>query len=163
MNTKRREHKIFGISLAAICLLLFSASGLWAQEVFPYDSDGPYGIPAVKRALEDQFPPPSAWYGVTEKHLNRLGDRSSIALIKLLDDEDLRNPKKVIRALQIIRHSFLYPKMITLEEDRKSKFTLIFLEHLETVLRDPSLKREVSEVRKFVRDQTAKPTKMNDK
>jgi hypothetical protein len=140
----------------AFLLFAFSA-GVCAQGALPDDVNGPYGIPAVKRALEDQFPPPSAWYGVTEKHLNRLGDRSSIALIKLLNDEDLRNPKTVIRVLQIVRHSFLYPKMITMEDDRTPKFTLIFLEHLDAVLQDPALKREVSEVRRFVVAQTTNP------
>src|SRR5438034_248759 len=135
-------------------LLFAFASGVCAQGALPDDVNGPYGIPAVKRALEDQFPPPGAWYGVTEKHLNRLGDRASIALIKLLDDQDLKHSEKVIRVLQIIRHSFLYPKMITMEDDRKPKFTMILLEHMEALLTDPDLKREASAVKTFVKNQT---------
>jgi hypothetical protein len=146
--------------LPAALLLFVSSSGVRAQNVVPDDPDGPYGIPAVRRALDDRFPPGYGFYGITEKHVNRLGDRASIALIKLLDDEDLKHSEKVIRVLQIIRHSFLYPKMITMEDDRRPKFTLIFLEHLDAVLQDPALKREVSEVRKFVTEQTASPRKM---
>jgi hypothetical protein len=146
--------------LPAACLLLVFFSGVRAQNVLPDDPDGPYGIPTVKRALEDQFPPGLGFYKITGKPLAWLGDRASIALIKLLDDEDFKNKQRVIRALQIIRHAFIDPKIIRMQEDKKPKFTLIFLEHLDAVLKDPALKREVSEVRKFVREQTASPRKM---
>ena len=145
--------------LPAACLLLVFFSGIRAQNIVPDDPDGPYGIPTVKRALEDQFPPGLGFYKITGKPLNWLGDRASIALIKLLDDEDFKNKQKVIRALQIIRHAFIDPKIIRMQEDKKPKFTLIFLEHLEAVLTDAALKREVSDVRTFVKNQTANPSK----
>ena len=159
MKMRRGNARVFGNCLLTICVLVF-ASGARAQSVLQDDPDGPYGIPAVQRALDDRFPPGYGFYGITEKHVNRLGDRASIALIKLVDDEDLKHSEKVMRVLQIIRHSFLYPKMITMEDDRKPKFTLVFLEHLDAVLQDPALKREVSEVRRFVVAPTTTPKTM---
>jgi hypothetical protein len=160
MKTKSASLRIASKCLPAACLLLVSFSGIRAQNVVPDDPDGPYGIPTVKRALEDRFPPPGAMFKVTEKPLNWLGDRASIALIKLVDDEDFKNKQKVIRVLQIIRHAFVDAKIIRMQEDKKPKFTLIFLEHLEAVLKDPALKREVSEVRRFVVAQTTTPKTM---
>jgi hypothetical protein len=156
---KRRKSNLSAASkfLLGACLLLAFSSAIRAQNALPDDPDGPYGIPTVKRTLDSQFPPPFGWYAATEKPLNRLGDRASIALIKLLDDGDFKKSDKVTRALQIIRHSFLHPKLISMEDDRKPKFTLILLEHLDAVLQDPALKREVSEVRRFVVAQTTIP------
>ncbi len=148
------------ICLIITCLLLSFLGNTSAQNTMAQDDpNGPYGIPAVLRALESQFPPGGGFYGVTEKHLNRLGDRASIALIKILEEEYFENPQKVKRALQIIRHSFLYPDMITVSEDKKPKFTLLFLEHIERVVEDSVLKRDILELSKFVK---GSGTKVND-
>ena len=160
MKTRSANLRLASKCLPAACLLLVFLSGIRAQGVIPDDPDGPYGIPTVKRALEDQYPPGLGFYKITGKPLAWLGDRASIALIKLVDDEDFKNKQKVTRALQIIRHAFVAPKIIRMEEDKKPKFTLIFLEHLEAVLKDPALKREVSEVRRFVVAQTTNPKTM---
>jgi hypothetical protein len=160
MQRKSANLRLASKYLPAVCLLLVSFSGIRAQNILPDDPDGPYGIPTVKRALEDRFPPPGAMFKVTEKPLNWLGDRASIALIKLLDDEDFKNKQKVTRVLQIIRHAFIDPKIIRMQEDKKPKLTLIFREHLDAVLQDPALKREVSEVRRFVVAQTTIPQTM---
>lgn len=93
--------------------------------------------------------------GFAEKQVNRLGDRVSIALLKILAEEELSNPQKVRTFLPLIRSAFLYPSLISITEDRKPKVTLFLLRHLENETRDARLKEEISQLIKFVKEKTA--------
>jgi len=129
---------------------VFFAPGKYSAQGVAED----YDVPVVKRALEDRFPPGQGFFGITEKQLNRLGDRVAIALLKILDDEDLKNPQKVKRALQIVHHSFLYPRLISIVQDKKPNVTLVLLDYINSKTSDPILKKEISVVIKFVKEKT---------
>jgi len=93
--------------------------------------------------------------GFSEKILNRLGDRISIALLKILDEKDLENPMEIRRILPLIHDAFAFPKIISIPEDRSPKVTLFFLKSLELRSIPDDLKDQISELTKFIKHQGA--------
>src|SRR5205807_1006185 len=63
-----------------------------------------YDLPLVRRALSEQAQ--GASFSFTNKYVARLGDRVSIALLKIFDDSDLHNPRQLRAALKLVRESF---------------------------------------------------------
>ncbi len=116
------------------------------------ERDDAYSMNLVKSLLQH---PAQMGAGFSEKQVNRLGDRVSIALIKILGDDALRNPEKIKTILPLIRSSFLYPDLISIAEDRKPKVTLFLLRHLERDVKALDLKREISQLITFIQKQTA--------
>jgi len=108
-----------------------------------------YDVPVVTRALREQQQGVS--FSFTEKNVNRLGDRVSIALLKILEDRDLQDPRTLRAALRLVRQSFMYPNLISIVQDKKPKVTLFLLDYLNTKTADPSLKEEISALITFVK------------
>jgi hypothetical protein len=89
--------------------------------------------------------------GVLEKQSERLGDRVSMALIKIFKGKELEDPDNIKKFLPVIRLCFLYPKLIP-NRYRKPKVTLTLLMRLERRrVADAELKSEISSVARFVR------------
>jgi len=131
-------------------VLLLTGSGMARNVAVQNES---YDVPLVKGLL--QHPEGLGWSGF-DKQVNRLGDRVSIALLKILEEKDFQNPQTVRSSLQLIRHSFLFPKLISIPIDREPKVTLFLLTHMRTGVNDPALKEEISKLIKFVKTQTAR-------
>jgi hypothetical protein len=93
--------------------------------------------------------------GFGEKQLNRLGDRVSVALVKILSEEDMKNAQEIRKILPLIRGAFLAPQIITIPEDRKPAVTLLLLSKLEATAQDEILKKEILDLKDFVREKTA--------
>jgi hypothetical protein len=93
--------------------------------------------------------------GTGEKHLNRLGDRVSIALIKILNEKDLSNPEEVRKILPLIRGAFVAPQIITIPEAKNPAVTLLLLSHLEITAQDGVLRKEIADLRAFIEERTA--------
>jgi hypothetical protein len=93
--------------------------------------------------------------GFSEKQVNRLGDRVSIALIKILNEQDMRNPQKIREILPLIRTAFLAPQIIAAPEDKKPAVTLLLLNYLETNVQDGLLKKEIVDLADFIKEKTA--------
>jgi hypothetical protein len=66
---------------------------------------------------------------------------------------ELEDPENIKRFLPIIRSAFLYPTLVPAQY-RKPKVTLPLLKRLERKVTDVELKHEISEVAKFVAEQT---------
>ena len=98
------------------------------------------------------------------KHLQRLGDGISIALLKIMEEQNFTDPKTVEASLSLIRLSFSYPQIISLEADKKPKVTLFLLKHLDQNVFDSQTKRDIQETIQYVERQTksqeqVRPTK----
>lgn len=108
-------------------------------------------VHTVKALLQE----PSAGLssGVLEKQSERLGDRVSMALIKIFKGKELEDPDNIRKFLPVIRLCFLYPKLIP-NKYRKPKVTLTLLMRLERRVADAELKSEISSVARFVKEQT---------
>jgi hypothetical protein len=92
---------------------------------------------------------------VTQKQLARLGDGVSVAMLKILDQHELRDAQKVRDILPIIRDSFAEPQFIAVEADRKPKVTVFLLNYLLHNVSDTQVQQEIKETIEFVEKQTA--------
>jgi hypothetical protein len=134
------------------CVLLTFFSGIAGRNIAA-QNDETYDVPLIRGLLQH---PEGLGLSFYEKRLNRLGDRVSIALLKILEEEELDDPQKVKIFLPLIRTSFSFPSLILISEDRKPKVTLFFLKHLEGKTQDSKVKAEISQLIKFVKDKTDK-------
>ncbi len=91
-----------------------------------------------------------------EKQINRLGDRSGIALVKLFPQEELESGEHANQYLELIQSAFAYPHLISRSEDQKAEVTLFLLECLEQKW-GPAVAAKASETETLLRRETAKP------
>jgi hypothetical protein len=129
------------------CILLITISGS-AQE-----RDDPYSVQSVKILLQS---PKDFSTGFSEKQVNRLGDRVSVALLKIFDSNEMTKTENIRTFLPLIRSSFSYPDLIAIPEDRTPKVTLFLLGCLEDKVEDGTLKAELLQLITFVKAKTTK-------
>lgn len=89
-----------------------------------------------------------------QKGLVRLGDGVSVALLKLLDDSDLKNPEKVRDLLPIIRDAFSQPELIAIEADKKPSVTIFLLNYVRRNIPDPEGQSEIQRTMDFIDKRT---------
>ena len=70
------------------------------------NTDDVYSIHLVENLLRY---PSQLGAGFAEKQINRLGDRASTAVLKIVPEEELTNPEKVRTFLPLLRAAFLDP------------------------------------------------------
>jgi hypothetical protein len=92
------------------------------------------------------------------KGFQRLGDGTSIALLKIVDEKDMTDTKIVEGILQVIRDSFSYPPIISLGVNKKPKVTMFLLNYLQHNVSDTQTQRDIQEAIEYVKHQTAPPS-----
>ena len=132
--------------LLAVVSIAIVLSNCAAQE------EDPYSTHLVRALLQS---PVLQATGFGEKQLNRLGDRVSIALVKILKEEELKNPQEIRKILPLIRGAFVAPQIITVPEDKKPAVTLLLLNYLEAAVQDGALRKEIVDLIEFVKERTA--------
>jgi len=110
-----------------------------------------YSIPTVTNLMKQKT---GLGSGFAEKQVNRLGDRVSIALLKILDEADFKDSQKVKSILPLVRASFLNPSLIKYQEDRNPKVTLLMLQKIENDIGDAKLKSDITELIEFIKEKT---------
>ncbi len=133
------------------CVILFCGAPLVGQTE---DAD-PYSIRLVQNNLQMAEAGLAGTLASVNKHFQRLGDGISIALLKIMDEQDLTDPKIVEASLSLIRLSFSYPKIISLEVDKKPKVTLFLLKHMDRNAFDTQTRQHIQETIQYVEHQTA--------
>jgi hypothetical protein len=93
-------------------------------------------------------------FGGDTKTIPRLGDACSIALLKILDQRDLTDAKKINVTLVLIHEAFRYPESIQKQEDKQPKVTLFLLNYLLEKMQDHDTQRSIQETINFVNQQT---------
>lgn len=141
------------IVTAIFFALLFISSAV-AQDKLRENAEDLYSLRLVKESVKN--PDLALGFSVTEKHVNRLGDRVSIALLKIYDADDLKDPQNIKKYLPIVRAAFVSPLIVRLAEDRKPKVTLFLLTYLQKEVTDANLKAQISETVEYVKEQTSK-------
>ena len=124
------RYPIFFLSL---CLITASAGGA------SYEEDE-YSIQQVRRILKL---PKGATIGLYTKRLRLMGDRVAIALIKIYDREEIKNPDLVRHYLPRIREAFADPSQIVRETDREPKVALLLLDSIKRETPDLELRSEI--------------------
>jgi len=120
--------------LCAICTCLAAQS-----------QGDPYEIQLVQGALSARSGAEKIVRSVTQKHLSRLGDRASIALLKILDETELTDPQTIRAFLPLIEVAFAEPRFISLEVDKKPSITLLLLNHLREAVGDENTQRAIQQ------------------
>jgi hypothetical protein len=125
-----------------IALLLAPPIGYGFQDREDYSLEqvkGILGLPVSSSAVE--------------KVLNRLGDRVSIALMKIYSQQELENPEKVRRYLPMIVTAFQALSIVPVD-DREPRITLPLLKSVEPQLQDPQLRADVLKAEEAVQRPT---------
>lgn len=79
---------------------------------------------------------------VSEKILNRQGDRVSIALMKIYPGDELTNPENVRRYLPMITTAFQALSVVP-PDDREPRVTLLLLNSIKGRIQDPQLQASI--------------------
>lgn len=114
--------------------------------------DDPYSITIVKALLKQ---PTGFSSGISEKQISRLGDRVSIALLKIHSEKELKDPDRIRKFLPLIEQCFQYPNLISIPEDQKPRVTLVLLRVLRMDARDAKLKKEILRTEESIRNRVA--------
>jgi hypothetical protein len=130
------------------------SSSVFAQDKVKEQDEDIYSIRLVKESVKN--PDLALGFSVTEKHINWLGDRVSIALLKIYDADGLKDPQNIRNYLPIVRAAFVAPRIVRLAEDRKPKVTMFLLTYLEREITDVNLKAQISDAIKYIGEQTLK-------
>jgi hypothetical protein len=87
------------------------------------------------------------------KGLSRLGDAVAIALVKVMNLEDLLKPNVVRELLPIIQQAFIDVDIVKEPSDRQPKVTLLLLSHLRQCVPDEDVRAKIRTTIEFVRQQ----------
>ena len=131
--------------LACCAILAFTAT-LGGQ-----DDTNDYSIATVKFVLKMRSGGQRVIFSPTQRQLARLGDGVSIALLKLLGDQDLTNPNTVKGFLPVIRDAFDQPQSIEVNVDKQPRITMFLLNYLQRNVSDPDVQKEVQQTIDFVK------------
>ena len=114
-----------------------------------------YCVREVQNALELTLSHPGSWSGFTRKQLERCGDAASIALLKIMDKDELAKVESVKGMLHIIRQAFEYPPVISREVDKKPNVTVFLLNHLHQDVSDAQVRSEIQQTIEFVKKKSS--------
>ena len=138
------------------------ASLLMAHSIHPQASDPspcalvePSSVTAVRGALE--LGKNGLFVGNYEKILPLLGDTASVAIIKLVDQNDLLKPEILRAALYVLKSAFSAPNLISRDIDKEPKVALFLLAYLHENEANQELKKLIEETEKFVKASTEHP------
>jgi hypothetical protein len=106
----------------------------------------PYEISLVKDMIKQQQQTPVVNVSSFQKYNDRAGDRIAIALLKIYTEQELIQPANVKAYLPVIREAFGMPKLIDREADKEPRVTLFLLHYLEKNVKDPELRRGVTDL-----------------
>jgi len=140
--------------IPVLCFMLLGFSSALTQDKVKERGEDIYSIRLVKESVKN--PDLALGFSVTEKHINWLGDRVSIALLKIYDADELKDPQNIRNYLPIVRAAFVAPRIVRLVEDRKPKVTMFLLTYLDREVTDANLKAQISDVIQFIEKQTLK-------
>ena len=117
---------------------------------FAGQNETDYQVEEVKGLLKL---PPGSSLSFSEKFLNRLGDRVSIALMKIYTEQELANPANLRRYLPMINEAFQSLRIVP-ADDREPRVTLILLRFVEAQVQDPQLLEEILKTKAVVQKST---------
>ena len=125
---------------------------------FAGQSEIDYQVEQVKGLLKL---PPGSSLSISEKILNRLGDRISIALMKIYTEQELANPANLRRYLPMINEAFQSLRIVP-PDDREPRVTLVLLKLVEAQVQDPQLLGEILKTKAVVQKPTETGYSVNE-
>jgi hypothetical protein len=145
----RKERKVARMIVLVVASLLVLVMGVGGQS-----GSDPYSLNLVSFELKMNSGGRRAVHSWSQKRLVGLGDGIGVAILKILEGPDLKNPETVRDFLPIIRDSFAQPQLISKEVDRTPKVTLFLLRYLQQGVQDSQVQQEIRQTIDFVEKQT---------
>lgn len=131
--------KNFSIQLVALMIVWgVLVSTLKAQERCNTDC-----VKIVKSLLKETTYGISSSFG--EKNNARLGDKVSIALLKIFNKGAIYKPKNIRQFLPVIRAAFESPELISQAEDKQPIVTISLLKKVRKKVKDRYLKTQITQ------------------
>lgn len=138
--------------LAFVVLLPIVSSAQDWQQCKP---NGDYSFDDLKGAVH-RVTSSGMYSGWDEKIFNRSGDLAAVAVLKTLNDREMRSTKGAKWALMVVREAFACPqKCVQVADDRRPRISLLLLEHLNEITRG-KMRADIDEVKQFVLQQTSR-------
>jgi hypothetical protein len=119
----------------------------------------PYSLTAVGFELKMNSGGQRVTHSWSQKGLARIGDGVSIAILKILPQDQLKNPERVKDYLPIIRSGFGTPDAISLSVNRDPKATLFLLNYLLQDVPDTAVQEEIRQTIQFVQEKCSQELK----
>ncbi len=114
----------------------------------------PYSLNLVNSELKVRTASRGIVRSWAQKRLALLGDGISVALLKVLDDSDLKNPEMVKTLLPVIRDAFSQPQAIAIEVDKKPTVTVFLLNYVRQSVSDTQVQSEIRQTMDYIKKQT---------
>jgi hypothetical protein len=92
-----------------------------------------------------------------ELAVQNMGDGVSIAVLKIVDPNDLLKPEFVKAYLKMVRTAFSRPQSTFCVEDKSPEVTMFLLDYLREKVQDKELQREIDSTREYVLKQAEPP------
>lgn len=140
--------------LFALAILVSVSSAAVSQA----DSSDPYGEQLVASLMKSRY-----LFSVVEKKINRSGDRAAIAIIRSIGTERPLTSKDIEQICFIIRLAFEAPQIISTDNDRQPRATLLLLSYLSYLPAAKESKDIIFHTQSYVVQQTKEYNIMHDR
>jgi hypothetical protein len=118
------------------------------------EDQDPYSIATVKFEIRMRSGDVSVRHGFTQRQLARLGDGISVALIKILDEQQMLDLGTLGAVLPMIREAFSQPALITINANKQPQITLLLLDRIRQKVSDRRTLEQIGETITFVKEHT---------
>jgi hypothetical protein len=139
--------------------LIFTLCSLFAfvPETVAETKDGnPYSLALIRGELKLRANGKWISRSWAQKQIYRLGDLAAVALLKILNDEELVTSSNLPAALSLLQESFAYPDLISHESDRQPRVALLLLDHLQQGAQDAETKLQIGRTMELITAKTAR-------
>lgn len=133
-----------------LCTVLITFS--YVVHTVSSQEDDAYYIQIVENLLKERSMGFSNTF--SDKENSELGDKVSVALLRIFSEEQLRKPENITLFLPIIRNAFLSLSAIEGVDAKKPKVTLLLLQCLRHEVKETALKKEIEQTIGFIEENT---------
>ena len=119
----------------------------------PEATDDPYSLAIVNFELQMRSGK-RVIHGFSQKRLPELGDRVSVALLKLLPVQRLSDLETIRTFLPIIRDAFAETRFVSVKADKRPQVTLFLLDYLQQRIIDDQIQLDIQQTIEFVKEKT---------
>lgn len=139
--------------LVIVCLALAPFAPLLSAQT--ESMDDPYSLGLIRFELKMNSQGRRVIHSWSQKRLFQLGDGVSVALLKILEPDELKSPDNVKAYMPLIQASFAEPQAVLLEENKDPKVTLFLIGYLRQNIPDPEVQALILKTEEFVLQKTA--------
>ena len=105
-------------------------------------------VPTVEQEIQRTLDS-GVYYGITAKHISRIGDAAAVALTKVLGDKSVKGTE-IRLALIVLNDAFARREIVENVSDREPRTALLLLQYLKYCTSDPQLREEIAKERDFI-------------